>query len=220
MRLDDYSLATRISFLLWDAPPDAELAGRGGRAGALRTQAGLEQQVDRLIASPRFERRRARLLLRHVRVTSSSTACRRTSRSTPNTPRNWPRIAQEQALRTIVDLLVTQQGDYRDLFTTRKTFMNRNLGSLYKVPVADRPGSTAGRPIRSARRRPARAASSRSAGFLMLDPTHEGRSSPTIRGKSVRELFLCQPVPLPPANVDFSAVQDTTTRCTRRRATG
>jgi hypothetical protein len=46
-------------------------------------------------------------------------------------------------------------------------------------------------------------------GFLMLDPTHEGRSSPTIRGKNVRELFLCQPVPLPPANVNFAAVQNT-----------
>jgi hypothetical protein len=44
----------------------------------------------------------------------------------------------------------------------------------------------------------------------MLDPTHEGRSSPTIRGKSVRELLLCQMVPQPPANVNFALVQDTT----------
>jgi len=43
----------------------------------------------------------------------------------------------------------------------------------------------------------------------MLDPTHEGRSSPTIRGKTVRESLLCQPVPQPPPNVDFAAVQDT-----------
>jgi hypothetical protein len=46
-------------------------------------------------------------------------------------------------------------------------------------------------------------------GFLILDPTHEGRSSPTIRGKSVRELLLCQKVPPPPPNVDFKLVQDT-----------
>jgi hypothetical protein len=44
--------------------------------------------------------------------------------------------------------------------------------------------------------------------FLMLDPTHEGKSSPTIRGKTVRELLLCQPVPAPPPNVNFSIVQD------------
>ena len=53
-RLDDYSLATRISFLLWNAPPDAELLDAAA-SGALREQAGLERQVDRLIASPRFE---------------------------------------------------------------------------------------------------------------------------------------------------------------------
>jgi len=46
------------------------------------------------------------------------------------------------------------------------------------------------------------------AAFLMLDPTHEGRSSPTIRGKFLRELFLCQKVPAPPGNVDFSRFQD------------
>jgi hypothetical protein len=47
------------------------------------------------------------------------------------------------------------------------------------------------------------------AAFLMLDPTHEGRSSPTIRGKTVRELLLCQKIPPPPGNVDFKLVQDT-----------
>src|SRR3546814_6297853 len=43
----------------------------------------------------------------------------------------------------------------------------------------------------------------------MLDASHEGRSSPTIRGKTVRENFLCETVPSPPANVNFSIVQDT-----------
>jgi hypothetical protein len=114
--------------------------------------------------------------------------------------------AQEQALRTIVDLLVTQNGDYRDLFTTRKTFINRNLGSLYKVPV---PGAVDGWMPYEFTPESNRAGLLTFAAFLMLDPSHEGRSSPTIRGKSVRELLMCQPVPLPPANVDFSLVQNT-----------
>ena len=38
--------------------------------------------------------------------------------------------------------------------------------------------------------------------------SHPGRSSPTKRGKALRELLLCQPVPRPPANVDFSAVEN------------
>ncbi len=38
--------------------------------------------------------------------------------------------------------------------------------------------------------------------------SHPGRSSATLRGKALREVMLCQAVPRPPANVDFSAVQN------------
>jgi Protein of unknown function (DUF1588)/Protein of unknown function (DUF1585) len=44
--------------------------------------------------------------------------------------------------------------------------------------------------------------------FLALH-SHPGRSSATLRGKAIRELLLCQQVPMPPANVNFSIVQDT-----------
>jgi hypothetical protein len=115
--------------------------------------------------------------------------------------------AQEQSLRMIVDLLIAQKGDYRDLFTTRSTFLNRNLGSLYKVPV-QASGFDGWMPYTFSPSDP-RAGILTSAAFLLLDPTHEGRSSPTIRGKKVRELLLCQKVPPPPPNVNFNLVQDT-----------
>jgi len=117
------------------------------------------------------------------------------------------RDAEEQTLRTIVELLVAERGDYRDLFTTRRTFMNRNLGSLYRVPVSEA-GVDGWVPYSFPEDQP-RAGILSLAAFLMLDPTHEGRSSPTIRGKTVRELFLCQPVPPPPPNVNFALLQDT-----------
>ncbi len=37
---------------------------------------------------------------------------------------------------------------------------------------------------------------------------HPARSSVTRRGKALRELFLCQIVPMPPPNVDFSKLDD------------
>jgi hypothetical protein len=37
---------------------------------------------------------------------------------------------------------------------------------------------------------------------------HPGRSSATLRGKALRELLLCQQVPRPPPNVDFSLIED------------
>jgi hypothetical protein len=43
---------------------------------------------------------------------------------------------------------------------------------------------------------------------LLALNSHPGRSSVTLRGKAVRELLLCQKVPDPPANVDFTLVSD------------
>jgi hypothetical protein len=39
--------------------------------------------------------------------------------------------------------------------------------------------------------------------------SHPGRSSPTERGVALMDIFLCEPTPSPPANVDFSIVNDT-----------
>ena len=46
------------------------------------------------------------------------------------------------------------------------------------------------------------------ASFVALH-SHEGLSSPTLRGKALRELLLCEPIPAPPGNVNFAVAQDT-----------
>lgn len=53
-------------------------------------------------------------------------------------------------------------------------------------------------------------------GFLSLH-SHPGTSSPTRRGIKVLEIFVCQATPQPPANVDFSQVQDSTKGTVRGR---
>lgn len=205
-RLDDFSLASRISFLLWDAPPDGELLDAAAR-GELRQPDGLARQVDRLIASPRFVQG-VRSFFSDMLGYEQFAGLAKDQAIYPKFTSGLARDAQEQALRTIVDLLVTGRGDYRDLFSTRKTFMNRSLGALYGVPVS-REAIDGWAPY-SFPEGSNRGGLLSLAGFLMLDPTHEGRSSPTIRGKSIRELLLCQPVPMPPPNVNFNLVQDTT----------
>lgn len=205
-RLDAYSLATRISFLLWDAPPDAELLDAAA-AGDLNDHAKLAAQVDRMMASPKFERG-VRSFFSDMFGYEHFAGLTKDQSIYPKFSSALAKDAQEQALRTIVDLLVTQKGDYRDLFTTKKTFINRNLGALYKVAV-DEAGMGDGWASYTFAASDPRAGILTLPAFLMLDPTHEGRSSPTIRGKTVRELFLCQQIPQPPPNVDFSAVQNT-----------
>jgi hypothetical protein len=111
--------------------------------------------------------------------------------------------AAEQTLRTITDHLITQRGDYRDLFTTRKTFITGALAALYKTPVDQSVKWTA---VEFPQDSP-RAGLLSQVGFLAVY-SHAGRSSPTQRGRAVREIFLCQTVPDPPPNVDFSIVED------------
>lgn len=203
-RLDDYSLASRLSFLLWNSGPDKDLLDAVA-SGQLRTDAGLQRQVDRLLASPRFADG-VRAFFSDMFGYEQFDGLTKEQEIYPKFTTQLAKDAREQAMRTIIDLLVTNNGDYRDLFTTRKTFINRNLGSLYRLPT---PGAADGWISYEFPADSPRAGLLTMAAFLMLDPSHEGRSSPTIRGKSVRELLMCQPVPVPPANVNFSIVQNT-----------
>jgi hypothetical protein len=204
-RLDDYSLAARISFLMWNAPPDESLLDAAA-TGALREKKGLEAQVERLMASPRFEQG-MRAFFSDMFAYERFDNLSKDQSLFPIYSSQVAKDAREQALRTTLDLLLTNNGDYRDLFTTKKTFMNRNMGALYGVAVEE--GGVGGWAPYTFGADDHRAGLLTLAGFLMLDPSHEGRSSPTIRGKSVREIFLCQKVPAPPGAVDFKLVEDT-----------
>jgi hypothetical protein len=95
--------------------------------------------------------------------------------------------------------LLADDGDYRDLFTTRQSFMTRTLGLVYQVPVRSPVGWE-----------PYVFASDGERGGLLTHisllalRSHPGRSSPTLRGKFVREVLLCTDVPPPPGDIDFS----------------
>ncbi len=106
-----------------------------------------------------------------------------------------------ETLRTVVDHLLTKDRDYRDLFTTRDTFMSMNLAAIYGVPTV-----TGWVPYTFTE-------DSHRSGLLtqvsfLAAHAHPVRSSVTRRGKALRELFLCQVVPAPPPNVDFSKLDD------------
>lgn len=208
-RVDAFTKASRISFLLWNSTPDDDLL-RAAESGELNTVKGLDRQVERLLSSPGLEGGVRAFFADMLGFDQFATL----SKDAMIYPKFTPKAvadAQEQTLRTIVDLLLTRQGDYRDLFTTRKTFLTPTLGVVYGVPVlADAPSGTPEPwvPYEYVEGDP-RSGILTQASFVALH-AHPGRSSPTIRGKALRELILCQKVPDPPGNVDFTVVQDTT----------
>ena len=206
-RLTGYSKASQLSFFLWNSAPDPALLSAAGK-GELHTDKGLKQQLGRMLNSPRLEQGVRAFFVDMLQFDAFDTLSKDATLY-PKFTAKIPAAAQEQTLRTIVDFLLTQEGDYRDLFTTPVTYLNRSLGALYGVPiVSDLPN---GAPDVLQRHvyadGDARAGILMHASFLALH-SHPGRSSPTLRGKAVREVFLCQKVPDPPGNVDFAVVQD------------
>lgn len=200
-KLDGFSIASRLSFLIWNAPPDDALLAAAER-GDLTNREGLGRQVERMLASPRFEHG-VRAFFADMLALDDLDGLQKDPAIYPRFSSRLAADAREQTLRTIVDTLIRRNEDYRSLFTTRRTFMSRSLGLLYGEPVA----SIAGWEPRELAADDLRVGLQSQPAFLMAH-SHPGRSSPTLRGKAIRELLLCQPVAAPPPNVNFALVQN------------
>jgi len=200
-RLDPYSRAERLSFFLTNAPPDDELlqAAQDGELGRTR---GVRAQAERLIASDRFESA-VRSFFADMMEFDAFDELSKDPEIYPAFNSDLAHDAQEQTLRTIAEHVVAEDGDYRDLFTLRETFLTRALGVVYRTPVPAAQGWQAVRFAPDA----GRAGIQSHVSFLALH-AHPGRSSPTLRGYALRQVFLCQEVPDPPANVNFTAIEE------------
>lgn len=211
LRLDGYTKASRLSYLIWDSEPDAELL-QAAASGELHTQAGLQRQLARMTQSPRMEAG-IRAFFADMLQLDQLDGLTKDAATYPKFSQAMIDAAREQTLRTLVDELVTGDGDYRDIFTTRTTFINRPLAAVYNVQFlggAD-PWAKFTFPEDSGR-----AGVLTEVSFLSMF-AHPGRSSPTRRGVKVNEIFMCLPTPEPPPNVDFSKVQATEVGTVRTR---
>ncbi|MGE3476408.1 MAG: DUF1592 domain-containing protein [Rhodospirillaceae bacterium] len=198
-RLEAYSLAARLSFFLWNSGPDDVLLD-AAESGEIHTARGRARLVDSMLTSPRLEAGMRAFFEDMMEFDRFQTLAKDAS-VYPFFTGITIADAREQTLRTLIDHLITNNLDYRDLFTTRKTYISQALAALYQVPAT--PGWIAYEfPPESPR-----AGLLTQVSFLAVH-AHPGRSSPTLRGKALRETLLCQPVPRPPPNVDFSLVEN------------
>jgi hypothetical protein len=200
LRLNAFAKATRLSLFLWNAPPDEALL-EAAATGDIHRRAGLERQVERLLSSPRLERGVRAFFVDLLNFDKFATLAKDQVIYPDFTPA-VARSAEEQALRLITDHLLVRKEDYRDLFTTSHTFVDATLGSFYGVSVSsprewmpydlDHDDS---------------AGLMTSLSFVAVN-AHPGQSSPTRRGRAIREILLCQKIPDPPPNVNFTVFQD------------
>lgn len=198
-RLEAYSLASRLSFFLWNAAPDDQLL-TAASSGELQTPKGFAKTVDRMLASPRLEAG-MRAFFDDMFQLDDFNNLSKDGQIYPAFTGTAVQDAREQTLRTAIDHLLVKNMDYRDLFTSRVTFMSPSLAAVYKLPT------TPGWVEYEFPKDSPRIGLVTQIGFLAAH-SHPGRSSPTLRGKALREILLCQTVPRPPANVDFSALEN------------
>lgn len=192
-KLDDFSLASRLSYFLWSSMPDESLM-RLAREGALSQPAELERQVERMLNDPK-----AAAFTRHF-------------------PERWLKLYELGRMEPdrkgpyghyfrVKDFLVPQIEAYfsevlttnspiRELIDSNYTFMNNRLGELiYKQEVV---GAHLRKIILDDPRR----------GGLLTTPgimtvTANGvDTSPIMRGVFILENILGTPPPPPPPDVE------------------
>ncbi|NND66069.1 MAG: DUF1592 domain-containing protein, partial [Halioglobus sp.] len=179
LELTGLTLASRLSYFLWNRGPDDELLAAAA-SGELQTSEGLAAQVDRMLASPRLAGG-VRAFFDDLFLFDQFDELGKDVARYPLFSSAMAEDAREQTLRFVVEKLVEERADYRSLYTARDIPMTRSLGPVYGVPVRSWEGwEDATLPADQPR-----AGLLSHASFNMLF-AHPGRSSATLRGVFMR----------------------------------
>lgn len=192
-RLDGYELATRLSFFFWNTTPDDELLDEA-EAGGLDDAAGVKRQIGRLLASDRATRAPRAFFNELLGLNGLD--------KLPHVKALYPKVTdtlgasmREETLRTLEDAFVSGQS-WNDTFTRHDTFLNEELANLYGIKgVSGSAFKAAKLPSDGPRM------GLLGQGSFLASHAHPTSTSPTLRGKAIRQTFLCNDIPAPPANV-------------------
>ncbi len=191
-RLNDHEVAARLSFLLWGTTPDEALLDLADR-GKLRRPADVRQAAIRLLADPRararVERFHAMWLGYHqLPHDAALTASMRT-----------------ETAALVERIVFGERRPWTELFTLGETYLDATLAALYGMPAPAT--GFAWTPYAG----PGERAGILSHGSFLSVVGKFGDTSPTLRGKLIRERLLCQVIPPPPPDVDVDQPPSATT---------
>ena len=186
--LDDYALASRLSYLLWLSMPDEEL-NRLANAGRLREE--LPTQLQRMLADSKSERFYEDFVGQWLRT--------RNVLMTPISEREMVdpvRGAMKRETEMMFEHIARNDRDLLELVTARYSFLNERLAKYYGIE------GVSGNEFR----RVELPADSHRGGLLtqgsfLVSTSNPDRTSPVKRGLFVLENLLATQPPAPPANV-------------------
>lgn len=193
LRLDAFALANRLSFFMWNSPPDDALLD-AAEAGVLDTPEGLESEVRRLASDDRIDRQFASFYGQWLRIE----AVRDLIRDDPEwSPELRDRLVEET--NSFVEHVMKHgDGTLRELLTASYTIGDEMLAAHYGGAAPDAEGRIELNPDE-------RAGLLTQAGIM----AELGTVFPEIhRGFWVRNNFLCDPPPPPPGDVVLDPTVD------------
>jgi len=189
---DGFEMASRLSYLLWNTTPDEALLDAAA-SGQLGTVEGLRTQAERLLADDRVK---VALDDFHTeRLALDELAILEKDKAVYGGMDDGLRAAMlTDVLDTIEEFTFGAAPDFRSLFTTRVAFVETKLAAIYGLPT-----------VASATRVELPLSANRTGllgkvAFLAAN-AHTNTTSPTKRGKYVRERLLCLSIPAPPPEV-------------------
>jgi hypothetical protein len=197
LRYTSWEMASRLSYLILAAPPDAELVALAD-ADELGSVDAIEAQALRLLDDPRARPALVGFFRDFMNIAKLDALDKSIEQFPQMSATLGPsmRVELERMFETTV---FDESGDFRDLFTTRTSSVNEDLAKVYGIDGITGPEF---RPY-TFPEGSHRAGMLTSAAFLAVN-AHKTQTSPTHRGRFVRIQLLCQDVPPPPEGVDTS----------------
>jgi cytochrome c553 len=199
-RVTDLDLASRLSFFIWDAGPDAELLKAAGN-GTLHTPAVLDKQVRRMLADPKSDAFATRFAAQWLRLQDVDNI-KPDALLFPSYDYNLAQSFKRET-ELLFGSIVREDRNVMTLLDADYTFVNERLARHYGIPNVT--GDTFRRvtlgPEFAYRR------GLLGQGSWLMATSVADRTSPVQRGKWIMEVLLGSPPPPPPPNVP--ALDDT-----------
>ncbi len=193
--LDEYELASKLSYFLWDSMPDDELLA-AAEAGDLSDPDVLREHAERLLDDPRAADAIASFHRQWLHLDSLD-VLEKNAEAYPAFDTSLRDAMVQETTRFAEWVIRSDDGRLETLLTADYSFLEGPLFELYDVePPADHDPSM---PVQLDATQ--RAGLLTHAGVLAMH-AHADQSSPIRRGKLVRENFLCTPLAPPPPDVD------------------
>jgi hypothetical protein len=194
-KLNQYELATRMSFFLTDTTPDQELLDAAD-AKSLATAEALRAQADRLIKKPSAQLA-VRLRFNEILYIDLAMSAQKSPDFYPQFDDNVRVAMVEEAYRFLDDIFWTRNADAREMFTADYTFVNAPLAPIYgfAAPLGTEWKKAVWKPEEER-------AGFLSMGAFLVRASHAVTTSPTRRGVFIKDRVLCENVPPPDPDVN------------------